>query len=62
MKIQSNNFLEKLSKTEVGNLTITVRETLALNFKKNSDKIFSAAELWNIQRNRKGFNRRRFSF
>jgi len=62
MKMQSNNLLEKLAKEEVVNLTSQVRETLALNFKKTSEKIFSAAELWNIQRQRKAFVKRRFSF
>ncbi len=54
--------MEKLAKEEITLLTNQVKETLALNFKKAGEKIFSAAELWNIQRQRKGYVKRRFSF
>ena len=62
MKTQSNNLLEKLVKEEIEVLTNQVREILALDFKRSNDKVFSAAELWNIQRQRKTYTKRRFSF
>jgi len=62
MKMQSNNFLEKLVKEEITVLTTQVKETLAIEFKKAGDRIFSAAELWNIQRQRRAFTQRRASF
>lgn len=62
MKLASNNFLEALSASEFENLTIQVKETLATNtgiiVRKKPQSIFTAAELWNIHRQRKtGFAR-----
>ena len=62
MKTQSNNLLEKLAGEDILQLTNQVKETLAMDFKKAGAKIFSAAELWNIQRQRKAYTKRRFSF
>lgn len=63
MKTQSTNLFNQISKTQVENLTIEVKETLALGYNHNQGKTFSAAELWNIQRQRKSLNqRRRFAF
>ncbi|CAN5794642.1 hypothetical protein BH11BAC4_BH11BAC4_12950 [soil metagenome] len=62
MKTQSNNLLEKLAGAEIISLTTEVKETLALDLKRNVEKIFSAAELWNIQRQRKAHIKRRASF
>ena len=57
MKLSSNNLLERLSNSEIENLTNQVRETLAIdtgfNFEKKPKGIFTAAQLWNIQRQRK---------
>ncbi|MBS1732826.1 MAG: hypothetical protein JST02_05975 [Bacteroidetes bacterium] len=61
MKMQSNTLLKKISSLELTGLTSQVKETIATEFYKTSEKVFSAAELWNIQRQRKNFNRRRFS-
>ena len=65
MKFQSNNtknLLESLTSNEIKNLTIEVRETIAHGFKKEKRKIFSAADLWNIQRQRKSILSRRLYF
>lgn len=56
MKLQINqsiNLLKGLSKEEMKFLTIGVKETLYPDFKKEKKRIFSAAQLWNIQRRRK---------
>ncbi len=62
MKILLNNLLESLNKSEVRILTTEVKETLALNFKKEKTKIFSSAELWNLHRRRKNITGRKFYF
>jgi hypothetical protein len=53
MKLQSNNLLDNLTKTELKNLTTEVRETVFVNFKKERKRIFSVAQLWDIQRRKK---------
>ena len=63
MKMQSTNLFSQISKTQVENLTMEVKETLAMGYNHNPSKTFSAAELWNIQRQRKSISqRRRFAF
>ncbi len=63
MKSQLTNLFNQISKTQVENLTIEVKETLAVGYNQNQGKKFSAAELWNIQRQSKSINqRRRFAF
>lgn len=59
MKILLNGLLEPLSNSEVKNLTSEVNETLGTNFKNEKSKIFSSAELWDIQRRRKNISNRR---
>ncbi|CAN5813413.1 hypothetical protein BH11BAC4_BH11BAC4_10340 [soil metagenome] len=58
MKTQSNLFAQ-LSKETVKNLTSEVKETLAFGYSENRSKTFSAAELWNIQRQRRSLGSRR---
>ena len=56
MKLQSNqagSFLKSLSNEEIKFLTNEVTETLCMDIKNNGKKVFSAAQLWNIQRRRK---------
>ncbi len=63
MKSQVTNLYNQISKTQVENLTIEVKETVAIGYSQNQHKKFSAAELWNIQRQSKSINqRRRFAF
>jgi len=47
-----------LSNAELKTLTTTVDETLA--FKTSTPKTFTAADLWNIQKQRRIFSVRRF--
>ncbi len=60
MKTQSGNLMESLGYDDLKNLTREVKETLSPNFKKGSGMHFTAAELWNIQRNKKNVNGRKF--
>jgi len=56
MKLQSNiagNILSALKSNEIKNLTIQVKETIANGFTKERKRVFSAAQLWDIQRRRK---------
>ena len=62
MKTQTINFLSPLSIREFKNLTIQVKETLMMNCKKSNHKIFSSAELWNIQKQRKNLTTRKFYY
>ncbi len=48
MKKQSNNQFSAISAEHSKELTNVVKETLAVGF--TQPKIFSAADLWNIQR------------
>jgi hypothetical protein len=57
MKTQTNLFQE-ISKTAMNTLTSQVKETVAIGY--TIDKSFSAAELWNIQRQRKALRSRRY--
>ena len=45
---------------ELQKLTIMVEETIAADFKQEEKKVFSSADLWNIQRNKRAFVQRRF--
>ena len=60
MKTQTNNLLETLNYNEIKVLTNEVEERLFLNFKKEINKNFTVAQLWNIQRRRKNADSRRF--
>lgn len=63
MKTQSTNLFSQISKETVKNLTTEVKETLAFGYNNSQSKTFSAAELWNIQRQRRSLGSRRgFAF
>ena len=53
MKKQSTTFLSQLGTEKMANLTTIVSETLALDYKIPAPKIFTAAELWDIQKQKK---------
>ena len=53
MKMQSTSLLTEISAEQLENLTTLVNETLATCFDYPKSKIFTAAELWNIQRQSK---------
>jgi hypothetical protein len=62
MKLQSSNLLENLTRQELKFLTAEVKETLNKNFKKERKRVFSTADFWNIQRQRKNLFTKRFAF
>jgi len=62
MKLYSNNLLQNLTKDELKNLTIEVKETMAKEFKNEKKRIFSVAQYWDIQRRKRNFNSKRFAF
>ena len=61
MKKLSTNLFTIISAKDVENLTTVVKETLAASFNQQN-KVFTAADLWNIQRQGKRREQRRFSF
>ena len=61
MKKNSATLFARLGENEASKLTTIVDETLAVDFQQSSPKrSFTAAELWNIQRQRKSPLQRRF--
>jgi hypothetical protein len=60
MKLQSNNLLENLVAEEVKSLLVITKETIDQNFRKNRKRIFTAAELNQIQKRKRDFSIRRF--
>jgi len=59
MNTNNTNLFTRISDAESTSLTTVVTETLA--FEINKKKTFTAAELWNIQRQKKSFVQRRFN-
>ena len=62
MKLESNNLLENLTRGELEILTAEVNETIAKDFKNKKKRIFSVAELWDIQRRRRNLLVKRMMF
>ena len=62
MKKQSTTLFAQLGESAMKALTSIVDEKLAFDVKPAQPKIFTAAELWNIQRQKKAVSRRRFNF
>lgn len=62
MKKQSTNLFSQISTQQLENLTAVVKETLATGFKQPATAIFTAAQLWDIQRRGKSHRQRRFLF
>ena len=60
MKTQNTNFLQPLGKTQLDNLVKEVKETVATNVPViNPRPAFTAADLWNLERNRRNRATRR---
>ena len=57
MNTQNKDLFKAISKSETKELTTVVKETLA--FGNNQEKHFTAAELWNIQRQKRSIVSRR---
>lgn len=60
MKIQSNKLLSPLSEDGIVKLSTEVKEILVTGYNKTHNKILSAADLWNIHRQRKARSVRRY--
>lgn len=60
MKKSSNVLFRDLSESSLSGLTKQVREILHTGFGAPAHKIFTEADLWNIQRQRKSLATRRF--
>ncbi|MBC7890259.1 MAG: hypothetical protein H7Z13_20480 [Ferruginibacter sp.] len=54
MKKQSTGIFTQMSKAQVENLTSVINESLATPFYHPNSKIFTTADLWNVQRQGKG--------
>ena len=62
MKKQSTTLLAQLDRAAVTSLTSIVNETLAMDLQVAAPKkVFTAAELWNIQRQKKSMVQRRYN-
>ena len=62
MKKQSTSLFTQMSSNQFKCLTTIVNETLATDFNNTREKRFTAADLWNIQRQGKRRIQRRSSF
>ena len=62
MKKQLTSLLSELRTEQLELLTTLVKETLATSYSLPKSKTFTAAELWNIQRQGKSRVQRRLSF
>lgn len=62
MRKQLNGLLSELRLEQLEILTTMVKETLATECNHPKAKTFTAADLWNIQRQGKSKLQRRFSF
>lgn len=62
MKKQSNSLFTQISTQQLEHLTTIVKETLVAGFNPSKSKIFTVADLWNIQRQRKSTTQNKFSF
>ena len=61
MKKQSTTLLATISKAQVENLTNIVKETIVPGYSQRPTRQFTAADLWNIQSQRRSFVQRRFA-
>ena len=61
MKTQTNSLFNSLSKTQLVSLTTEIKETLAMDVHMPFSKKFTAAEVWNIQRQKRVRVQRRFA-
>lgn len=59
MKKQNQGYLTQVTNMSLQKLTTVVEETIASGFKQEEKKVFSSADLWNIQRNKRSFVQRR---
>lgn len=62
MKRELTSLLSELRTEQLEILTTLVEETLATEYQLPKSKIFTAADLWHIQRQRRSRTQRRFSY
>jgi len=62
MRRQLVSLFTSLTKEELAAITNIVKEVVAVGNKPTSEKVFSSADLWNIQRQKRTFVQRRASF
>ncbi|MFT3933519.1 MAG: hypothetical protein QM726_07895 [Chitinophagaceae bacterium] len=62
MKTQTNGLFSTINQEQLISLTTTVNETLALDVHLPFHKKMIAADVWNIQRNKRNRAPRRFMF
>jgi hypothetical protein len=60
MKKSFNILSNRLSDSQMQNITMVTKETIAFNLVPANQQIFTAADLWNIHRNLKQRVQRRF--
>ena len=60
MKNSLNSLSNQLSNSEMKNLTKITNETIAFEFVQFNQPIFTSADLWNIQKNVRPRNQRRY--
>lgn len=61
MKRITSSLFTRLNKEQLTAITSIVKEVVAVDHKSTTNKIFSSADLWNIQRHKRTFVQRRFS-
>lgn len=61
MKKQSKTLFTQIDEDQYKTMTTVVNETLASGFNQHSNKIFSTADLWNIQRQKRTTVQRRYA-
>lgn len=61
MKTQSTSLFNNISAAQLISLTTEVKETLAMDVNYAAGKKLTAADVWNIQRNKKARVQRRFA-
>ncbi|MEO5892399.1 MAG: hypothetical protein ABIQ31_19275 [Ferruginibacter sp.] len=62
MKKSTTSLFNQMSTKQLENLTTVINETLAMDLYQPKVKIFTAADMWNIQRQGRSRTQRRMSF
>ncbi len=60
MKTQTNSLFTPVNAAVLVQFSAEVKETLALDFTQHNSKIFSAADMWSIERRKRARTQRRY--
>jgi hypothetical protein len=60
MKTQTNSFYTFIGKATLANYATDIKETVAMGHGQQTAKIFSTADMWNIERRKRVRMQRRF--